>query len=131
VAATRAAAVVLVTLTGTLFYSDNAAHDCNFHFKANMLTLHSSRGGDNGYSGGGGGGYGGGRGGGGGYGGGGYGGGGGGYGGGFGGGAGGDRMSNLGAGLKVQEWGEFLFPENNLKCNLLTDPPRYQHYAQV
>ncbi|KAJ6012082.1 hypothetical protein N7499_012947 [Penicillium canescens] len=65
-----------------------------------------SRGGDNGYSnggggygGGGGGGYGGGRGGG-------YGGGGGGYGGGggFGGGAGGDRMSNLGAGLKTQDW---------------------------
>ncbi|CAG8071271.1 unnamed protein product [Penicillium salamii] len=73
-----------------------------------------SRGGDNGYSGGGGGGYGGGRGGGysggGGYGGGGggYGGGGGGYGGGGGGygggGAGGDRMSNLGAGLKNQDW---------------------------
>ncbi|KAJ5485210.1 ATP-dependent RNA helicase dbp2 [Penicillium diatomitis] len=74
-----------------------------------------SRGGDNGYSGGGGysngggysgggGGYGGGAGG---YGGGrgGYGGGGGGYGGGgYGGGAGGDRMSNLGAGLKTQDW---------------------------
>ncbi|CEL01381.1 Putative Phosphomethylpyrimidine kinase [Aspergillus calidoustus] len=55
----------------------------------------------NGYSNGGGGGYGGG-----GYGGGGYGGGGGGYGrgGGAAGGAGGDRMSNLGAGLKKQDW---------------------------
>ncbi|KAL1622401.1 ATP-dependent RNA helicase dbp2 [Diplodia seriata] len=61
-------------------------------------------GGSNGYSNGGGGGYGGGSngysGGGGGYGGGGYGGGGGGY----GGGGGGDRMSNLGAGLKQQNW---------------------------
>ncbi|KAJ5529600.1 RNA helicase (Dbp) [Penicillium freii] len=66
-----------------------------------------SRGGEGGYSNGGGysggGGYGGGRGGGsGGYGGGGYGGGGGGYGGG--GAAGGDRMNNLGAGLKTQDW---------------------------
>ncbi|CAI7594525.1 unnamed protein product [Penicillium palitans] len=74
-----------------------------------------SRGGEGGYSNGGsgggysgGGGYGGGRGGGGsgGYGGGGYGGGGGGYGGGgaAGGAAGGDRMNNLGAGLKTQDW---------------------------
>ncbi|CAI7595431.1 unnamed protein product [Penicillium bialowiezense] len=68
-----------------------------------------SRGGEGGYSNGGGGGYGGGRGGGGGYGGGGgggYGGGGGGYGGGGGGfgGGGGDRMSNLGASLKNQDF---------------------------
>ncbi|KAJ5176048.1 ATP-dependent RNA helicase dbp2 [Penicillium canariense] len=79
-----------------------------------------SRGGDNGYSGGGGGGYsnGGGYGGGGG---GGYSGGGGGYGGGRGGGyggggggfggAGGDRMSNLGAGLKVQDWDMNTLPK--------------------
>lgn len=77
-----------------------------------LFCSYSSRGGDNGYSNGGGGysngggygggGYGGGRGGG--YSGGGYGGGGGGYGGGAG---GGDRMSNLGASLKTQDWGEF------------------------
>ncbi|KAJ5456193.1 hypothetical protein N7530_011467 [Penicillium desertorum] len=68
-----------------------------------------SRGGDGGYGGGGGGyggGYGGGRGGG--YGGGGYGGGGG---GGYGGGAGGDRMNNLGAGLKTQDWDPSTMPK--------------------
>ncbi|CAI7566980.1 unnamed protein product [Penicillium glandicola] len=81
-----------------------------------------SRGGEGGYSnggsggggyGGGGGGYGGGRGGGsGGYGGGGYGGGGGGGGGGYGGGAaGGDRMNNLGAGLKTQDWDISTMPK--------------------
>lgn len=32
----------------------------------------------------------------------------GGYGGGYGGGFGGDKMSNLGAGLRTQQWGEFL-----------------------
>jgi hypothetical protein len=67
-----------------------------------LLTYHSSGGSTNGYSGGGGG-YGGGGGG--------YGGGGGGYGGGgggFGGGRdGGDRMSQLGQGLKTQQWGTF------------------------
>jgi hypothetical protein len=70
-------------------------------------SLYSSRGGyDDGYqNGGGSNGYSNGHGGG--YGGGGYGGGyGGGRGGGFGGGAGGDRMSNLGAGLKKQDWGK-------------------------
>ncbi|OQE28206.1 hypothetical protein PENFLA_c005G08293 [Penicillium flavigenum] len=69
-----------------------------------------SRGGDGGYGsgggyGGGGGGYGGGRGGG-------YGGGyGGGGGGGYGGGAGGDRMNNLGAGLKTQDWDPSTMPK--------------------
>lgn len=60
--------------------------------------------------GGGGGGYGGGRGGGGGFGGG-QGGGFGGGGGGFGGGQGGDRMSNLGAGLKTQQWDPATMPK--------------------
>lgn len=114
-----AAWLVVPSPPGAIYYfpaSLKSLHGLLYHqiikHVANACLLHSggySNGG--GYGGGGGGGYGGGGYGGGGYGGGGFGG------GGFGGGAGGDRMSNLGSGLKTQNWGMCLL--------LLSSPYRF------